>query len=163
MVATRRVPVENLPAPAASTDLRRARKREALDRVVESSAVLPEAERALVLAVYRDGRTAVEIAALMREPPQRIRRRLKSIVRRLSNPRLAFVVAASGAWPERRRRIAWAVFAEGRSIRHVAHQEGLTLYAVRRHLHAIEALFESRSSTPGAWIPARTRRNATCA
>jgi DNA-directed RNA polymerase specialized sigma24 family protein len=153
--------VENLSASPASIDLRRARRREAIDQIVESSRVLPDAERALVQAVYRDGRTAVELAALMRESPQRVRRRLKSIVKRLANPRLAFVVAASDAWPERRRRIARAVYIEGRSIRQIAREQEVSLYAVRRHVLAIEALFEARTSTPEAWGAGGTRRHAS--
>ncbi|MFI4898189.1 MAG: hypothetical protein ACIARR_10220 [Phycisphaerales bacterium JB059] len=130
----------------AAWDLRRKKRREVVDRIVEGSAWLAPAERALILAYYRDGQRVTEIARLANESVRALRRRLRRAVRRVLSPEFAFVVEAHGGWSPTRRRVARACLLEGRTIRETSERLGLSLHTVRRHHVAIRAMVEQRAT-----------------
>lgn len=160
------------PAPAALTglrgeqgdwavDLRRAHRRGHVETMITraESAPIPPEELSLLRAAYVDGRTAIEIASIAlaasaSAPPTRapssraVRRRLRTIARRVTSPLFLFVLRHRDTWPPARRKVANACVLQGLSLRETARMLGLSLYNVRRHHGAILALFESIAHAP---------------
>lgn len=136
--------------PDTAADLRRRRQRDMVEAVVARAAWLPDAERALLEAVYRDGRSARALAGLLGENPRLVRARVRRAVKRVLDPRFAFVVRNRGRWTTSRRRVATECLLNGRSIRGAADSLGLSLHTVRLHRAAVEAQFEAEygSETP---------------
>lgn len=129
--------------PGESADLRRRQKAEMVRQLLTRLEPLPTGDRVLVEAIYRDGRSAVEVAALVREPARLVRKRVRRIVRRALTERFAFVALHAAQWPTDRRRVAEACVLAGHSMRDAARSLGLTLHQVRRQWGAIETLFQS--------------------
>ena len=128
--------------PDTSWDLRRKRRREVIERVVQRAELLTPADRALVLAYYRDQQNALDIARLAGEPVRAVRRRLRRAVERVLSPRFQFVASRLGSWPPTRRRVACACVLQGFTLREASRRLGLSLHSVRRHHDAIQAMFE---------------------
>jgi len=141
-----------------ASDLRRRHQRETIDRLMDRAAHLPAPDRLLLEAVYRDGRSARELASLSGQSPRRVRARIKRLTRRAMSPEFRFVareleLSAAGAgaeggrggpaWTRTRRTIARAIYLEGRSMREIVRTTGLSLHTVRAHRGAIEAQIES--------------------
>mgnify|MGYP003869508055 CR=1 FL=1 len=145
-------------------DLRRRRRRDHADQLVQRAAWLAPKDRALVEAVFRDGKTATDLARLTGESPRALRRRVRALAARLASPRYLFVVHHRDLWTTGRRRVGTACFIEGRSLRAAARDLGMSLHTVRRHTAAIEAAFETvLAAARAATIaqPAHTRRSAS--
>lgn len=130
--------------PDAAADLRRRKRRDLSDHLLLRAEWLEPSERALVEAVYRDGRSAIELAALAGRTPRSMRRRLRRIVRRVLAPEFVFVAQRRSRWTASRRRVADACILHGRSMREAATELGLTLHTIRRHMEAIRAQIESQ-------------------
>ena len=128
--------------PARAGDLRRRRRAELADHLLERAAWLPDADRQLIDAVYRRGQTAVELGALLGLPARSVRRRVKRLVERLLDPRTAFVATRRDQWPRTRRIVAERVVLRGQSMRAVARELAISLHAVRRQVDAIQNQFE---------------------
>lgn len=111
-------------------------------RLLELARHLPEADRALVRAVYGDGTPIRVVAGLRRQPDRECRRRLALLVDRMNHP--AFAVAVHGSAPIRGRgaRIARACFVEGLTIRQAAVRLRTSVYAVRRERARILAMVQ---------------------
>lgn len=133
------------PATAAATDLRRKRRRELVERIVERAELLPPGDRALVHAHYRDGRSVAEIARAGGGSARPLRRRLKRLVERELDPLFAFVSRRRESWSSTRRRVATSVVIEGWSMRETSRRLGLSLHTVRRHHDAVRAMFEAEA------------------
>jgi DNA-directed RNA polymerase specialized sigma24 family protein len=127
--------------------------------------LLPEGERAALTAVYRDGMTVKQLAALRSSAardPRSLRRQLRRTSARLLSPKFVFVAAflepadqaerrrlGLPCWPPRRRAVAEQCIVRGFSIREAAAALGLTFHAVRQELSIISALHEA-AKTRGA-------------
>jgi len=143
-------PRETALDPHLASDLRRKRTPGLIERVVERAALLPDDDRALLLAVYRDATPARTIAALRGVDPRRIRRRVRALVQRVLSPSFEFVLAHAGEWPRTRKRVAVAIVIEGRSLREAAERLGVTIHTVRRHIEAIRLLERASREGGGA-------------
>lgn len=124
-------------------DLRRRRRREMIDELVERAEWLPPGDRWLIDSVYREGRRVAEVAAILDQSPRILRRRVRAILRRVKSGRFAFVATQSRAWPALKRQVARACFIEGKSQREAAGELRLSLHAVRRQWQAVDALYEA--------------------
>lgn len=62
-------------------------------RMEALAAFLPEHERALVLEVLREGRSIAQVARLCGAPTSTVRRRVRGMLARMSDPAFAFVAA----------------------------------------------------------------------
>jgi transposase-like protein len=125
-------------------DLRRTGDAAAADRVVDRADWLDGPDRALVLAVLRDGLSVADLARIQDACPRALRRRLGAAVARLSDPRAVFVarnLAAIGAASPTRARVARAYYLHGRPMRAIARTHNLSLHTVRAHRTAIEGMF----------------------
>lgn len=58
-------------------DLRRRRRRDMIDELVERAEWLPPGDRWLIDSVYREGRCVAEVAAILNQPPRILRRRVR--------------------------------------------------------------------------------------
>jgi hypothetical protein len=132
-------------------DLRRGVRREEAEVLVRRAAALPEPDRRLVEAVFRDQLTVSQLASIWRERKGRqadarfLRRRLRRLVERMRSSDFETVLACRARWSPTRRRVATACVLHGLSIRQAAEELGLSLHAVRRHLHAVTAVCETVS------------------
>lgn len=134
--------------PAEGSDLRRRRRGEWVDQILNRAEWLPAADRVLVEAVFRDGRSAAELARLTGDEPRTVRRRIKRTVERALSARLAFVVAQRASWAPTRRRVAEAIVVQGNSMREASRRLGLSYHTVRRHADAIDALYRATQHEP---------------
>lgn len=132
---------ERLWDPAEGADRRRRQRGEWVDQVLDRSRWLPASERALLETVYRDGRSAADVARLAQAHPTSVCRRIRRAVRRALDPRLAFVIAHRQGWSPLRRQVAEAAFVEGLSIRATAARVGVSYHTARRQREAVEALY----------------------
>ncbi len=157
-------PREAHPAP----DLRKRLRREFTARLLERAVWLPTPDRTLIEAVYRDHKKVADIARLLDADPRLLRRRVRSIARRVLSNKFMFVVGrlidsnptrpahAQEAddeprkpvrrWSHERRRVAEECILNGRSIREAARALHLSLYAVRTHRQAVDVIFSSEES-----------------
>lgn len=128
--------------PLATTDLRRTRLRSVSEALEDLARYLEPEDRELVLAVYCQGIPATRLAALRarNESARTIRRRVRALAQRALSPRFEFVVLSRDSWDPLRRKVATRCILEGRAQRDAARDLNTSLYTVRAHLHAIEAL-----------------------
>jgi len=129
-------------------DLRKRRESSLGDRLVRRAHWLEPSDRELILAMFRDGKSAVAIAQLMNESPRNVRRRVRRLIERLNDPRVAYVVAHHESWSKSRKAIARSLFIQGRSMRETTEELGLSFYSVRKHREAVEAMCVASNSTP---------------
>ncbi len=138
-------------------DLRKSHANTLTDQLVHRAHWLENKDRDLIIATFRDGQSANLIAHRLAQDPRHIRRRIKRLVHRLNDPRVAYVVEHSEAWTRSKRAIAQSLFIQGRSIREVTESLGVSFYSVRKHREAINAMSQanaqanSRSSKLRAW------------
>lgn len=146
-----------IPVPTGDpADLRRKRRRSFADRLLELSIHLPDHDRTLIEASFRDSLRVVELAALIhgQSPTETqvraMRRRIRMLVRRLLNPRFEFVLRAlvnaegiaRAPWSPLRARVAREFFLGGRTMRAIALEARVSFYLIRRHRDAVEGLFD---------------------
>ncbi len=132
--------------PGEALDLRRKRQRDLVEVIALRAELLPPRDRALVEAIYREGASAKEVALLAGVSPRSVRRRLRALVQRMLEPRFVFVARSRDAWPRQRRAVATACVLHGLSLREAAKALGLSLHCVRRHMQAVQTLFEAEQA-----------------
>lgn len=130
---------------ADPVDLRRRSLRDHAETIVVRAEHLLPDDRALLQAVFRDGMTAIDLARVTGTAPRALRRRIRLLAGRVLTARYAYVMRHREHWPATRRRVATACVLQGRSLRAAAAHLRLTLHVVRRHMDAVNALYESRS------------------
>lgn len=121
-------------------DLRRKQPGATISRIIRRAEWLGETDRELVLAFYEQGLSAARIGVMFNESPRQVRRRIRQLTARLSDPRAAYVAAHSSAWGRSRGAVARELFLRGRSMREVSQKLGISLHCVRKHRDAIEAM-----------------------
>lgn len=125
-------------------DLRRRARADVAERVLARAVHLPERDRALLEALYRDGKSAKDLARLTRLPARTLRLRVRRLVQRVTSPTFALVLIDAANWPILRQRIAALHIVEGKSVRTTAHALRISLHHVRAHLAWIGMQIESR-------------------
>ncbi len=134
---------------STTIDLRKSRDSKHMDTIARRAEYLERDERECVLAMFRDGKSAADIARLRNQPPRAVRKTIRRAVARLNDPSFMFVVRAAPSWSPTRRRVAHAIFRAGRSIRQAAHELNLSVHEVRRHRDAVLALVaQDRRASP---------------
>jgi len=140
------------PETVQLSDLRRRQESGAVDWLLLRAQWLPTADRELIEAVYREGKSAAEIARLGGAGGAGgvgaasvgvVRNRIKQVVGRLCSDKLPFVVERSPAWSPTRRRVARQCVIEGHSMRTASERLGVSLHTVRRHMGAIDELYRA--------------------
>ena len=167
-------------------DRRRRVRRELANTLVDRAKWLPQPDRALVEAVFGDGKSIAEIwelgilasasshAPTLGDPRtsqknherevqlRRLRRHLARLIKRLTTPRFAYVAAGMDTWPATRRRVAMACVLRGHSIRKAARELDLSFHTVRQNLQRIDAICDAavlvrRQTTQAAWRQSHTQ------
>lgn len=118
-------------------------RRELAELVVQRAEFLPSEDRALLVAVFGDGRSVKEVAALMGVEARWLRRRVGRLTRRVASDRFIFVVRHRDSWPGVRRRLATACVVQGRSLRLAAAEVKTSLYNARKQMDAVQALLDA--------------------
>ncbi len=129
--------------PHSQSDLRRRGVRERTDLILLRAEHLEPEDRRLLEVFLSDGMTCNAVAELLGDSPRRVRRRVRTLIERVTSDRYAFVMRERDRWPATRRRVATACVLQGRSFREAAEQLRLTFHTVRRHMNAVEAIFEA--------------------
>jgi len=129
-----------------TVDLRKNRRDELCKWIVQRAHWLAEDDCRVVLAMFRDGQSAAAIAHACGQCPRQMRKRIKQLIARLDDPRMAYVVAHSHKWTKSRQSIARALFIDGRSMRQTTNELSVSLYSVRRHRQAIESMCQGAMS-----------------
>jgi hypothetical protein len=109
---------------------------------------LTPGDRQLLRSIYADGNPIARLAPMLRTGERALRRRIERLLDRVNSRRFAYVAVRHTHWPTVRRHIAASMVLQGRSLRQTATAMGMSLYSVRRHYEAINALFEA-SERPG--------------
>lgn len=133
-----------------SLDLRRKRQSTLSSRLVRRAHWLDPDDRELILAMFDRGLNAARIASMIGQNPRIVRKRIRQLVSRLNDPRVAYVVAHRPGWGRTRSRVARELFIRGRSMRETSDALGLSLHCVRKHRDAIEAM--TLADQPGARV-----------
>ncbi len=128
-------------------DLRLRRRRDAAETIVARASVLADEDRGLLEAVYDKGHTVQDVARLLgkTDPSQvrQLRKRVRRLVTRISEPRFVFVLTSRHAWPSTRKRVAERCVLRGESMRAASAELGISLHSVRQQCLRIDAMFES--------------------
>jgi DNA-directed RNA polymerase specialized sigma24 family protein len=159
----------NPPAPTPGRHPRRRRPDRALlesgaaaaERMLALAEWLPPTDRALIVAMYKDGLSGVAIARLRGEPVEVVRRRLARVIKRMNTPVFALVAVQSSAWPRARAEAARLCVLEGLSIRAAAERAGITAHQVRREIITVRAMAEALATAgrlAGSGAPANALR-----
>ena len=122
-------------------DLRRHRNQPLAESLLDAAQFLDEPDRALIVAIFRNGDTVNAVAARRGCSRHAVSRRVRMLADRLTSPRFMFALACLPDWPNERQAIARACILNGRSVRDAATSLRLTLYTVRRELHLINDLY----------------------
>lgn len=144
--AARRGPVDGQGGPTRSSRVDHGRA--LAESVLNRSEWLSPSDRQLLRSIYADGHPVARLAPMLHVGKRSLRRRIERLLERVNSRRFAYVAARHARWPSTRRRIAASMVLEGRSLRETAESMGMSLYNVRRHYEAINALFEA-SEKPG--------------
>jgi DNA-directed RNA polymerase specialized sigma24 family protein len=134
--------------PDQLTDRRFVHRRDLTESLARLAEDLPPADRALIRAVYADGKSAVEVGRLSGTDPRAVRRRIRRLARRVLSPEYLFVLRHRDRWPAARRKVAVACILHGRSMRDASRELRIPLYTVRRHCEAVLAAFETLAKDP---------------
>ncbi|MCA9293780.1 MAG: hypothetical protein KDA20_08200 [Phycisphaerales bacterium] len=128
-----------------AADLRRRRRRELAEVLVEHAQFILPMDRALIESIYRDGQTAQHVGALNAISPRAVRRRIRQLTERLLSPRFAYVLQHREQWPTIRRRIAVACALQGRTMRETSRHLRVSLHTVRKEMGIVDALLDAQS------------------
>ncbi|MEO1008657.1 MAG: sigma factor-like helix-turn-helix DNA-binding protein [Planctomycetota bacterium] len=130
-------------------DLRRKRRRALVAQIVDASEHLPEQERQLLLAVYGRGMRVSEVAVMLGVPERRLRRRVRALLKRVTDPAFAAVVRHGSSWPRQLHAVARLAVIEGLPMRVIASRLGLSYHQVRQHcatMHTLVAALPGRET-----------------
>ncbi|HEB61116.1 MAG TPA: hypothetical protein ENJ06_04755 [Phycisphaeraceae bacterium] len=140
-------------------DRRRREHAELRERILHRCELLEPVDRALLESVYERDMPIVRLAEIRGEPPWRLRRRVRMLVRRLLSPLATFIIANEGNWEPERWQVARRHLLAGCEMRRTAKELGLTLHRVRQHVYAVRTLMREREREQQASGEKVRRRN----
>ena len=143
---------------STGVDFRIKQDAELADSIVVRAQHLRGHDRDLVLAMYRDGLPATQIARVGNLDPRQVRRRIKIALTRLADPVFIYVVTHKTGWSTTRPKVARSIFQCGHSIRQTAEALDLKIHQVRRHRAAIIEQYDASQHTNAKHSPDRSWR-----
>lgn len=111
-----------------------------VERLLELAEHLPQRERLVLRALYRDGVSFRELASLLDMPPRRLSRHVATLIRRVRSPAYRFLLIRGQALPDDVAEVARHVHLHGRSLRDTARLTRQPLHRVRLHAHAVDTM-----------------------
>lgn len=151
--ATRKTP-HDARSPTAPLGVRGPGAASRADQLANLADFLPPNERQLIRCLFSEGQTLIEVAALLNQPKESVRRRLHRLTRRMSAPEFAFVALRRDSWPPRLRAVACACVLEGKSLRVAAAELSMSVHAVRcmrDHILAMSAGVQEAAALERRW------------
>lgn len=124
-------------------DKARQANREINDRLMRRAQYLKPEDRSIIYGVYRNAMTPAEIAMIAGVNVETIRRKLRILLKHLSNEMFSYILSSSSDWSPERKQIAKLRFLQRRSMRDTARMSKLSMHTVRIHCEAIKAHFEA--------------------
>lgn len=125
-------------------DLRRRPDPNAIDLLLRRADALPTSERELLEAVFARGVTIRTIARATGADDRALRRNIRRLASRLVSDDAARLFRLVRSWPAVPRKIAIACLVRGLTLRAAAGEQGVSLYAARKHVAAARALLAHR-------------------
>jgi transposase len=122
------------------TDLRLRDARLRIAHIASRAAFLPSEQRILIKAIYEEGYTCVEVAALSGQSARTIRREVQRILHRMASTEFVFVAQHLQEWPVTMRRVAQSCILGGEPVRSAASTLHLSLHTVRRNRDMVRLL-----------------------
>ncbi len=132
----------------ATLDMRRKHRRAMVTRILDAADHLPADERQLLLAIYGRGMAVSEAAAMLGTPERQLRRRVRALVRRVSDPAFDAAIRLSPDLPRQLRQVARLTCIEGLPMRQVASRLGISYHSVRKQCDAFRALTQTPRQRP---------------
>ena len=126
-----------------SVDLRRSLSRTLVQTLSERSVFLPNTDHALIKEVYVSGKSIADVARSRGVEISPLRRRVRRLTSRMLTPRYRFVTEHRHTWRPTRKKVADACVIQGLSIKEAADRLDMSVYLVRKHRDAIEAMVEA--------------------
>lgn len=143
----------------ASDAGRRIDRRRHHEFILDMASHLTRGDRMMIELIYRDGRSAAEVACLSRRHVRTVQSRSKAVVKRIYSRDFQYLVAHESLLPRDLQASARRLILEGRGLRGTARLTGHSLHVVRRHQIQIKALLRVHADawSPPSDSPARQR------
>ena len=123
---------------------RRSDRRQLADLVLARAAWVDAEDRMLLEQVLGRGVRPRELATLMRCSTRTVQRRVRQLVRRLTDRTAVRVLREHRDWRAETAAVALAFYLRRHTLRQIAGETGLTLHQVRMHLQRARGMLESR-------------------
>ncbi len=137
-------------AGAAARTERREASQTMAELVLQRAEVLDEHDRALLQAIYAEGKSCAFVARLSNVPAHQVQRRVRELAKRVTSPQFAFVLRQRAHWNPTMARVATEVFLRGRSLKGAQNALKFTYHSVRRQRDAVLAMFAAETSKAAA-------------
>lgn len=136
-----------------------------VERVLLLSSHLPDPQRALLEAIYREGVSPLAIARLRggASTSRAVRREAALLVKRVTSPVFAVAVTHAGSWPPLRAGVARRCIIAGMSLRDSAGELGVSIHTVRSEVSRIRAITEAMVLGAGSgWAHTHSHATRAC-
>jgi hypothetical protein len=138
-------------------DLRCRDARAHSEQIAQRARFLPREQRALITAIYEQGQSYKQLAAISGQPVRCLRRGVQRILQRLASPEFAFVALHMDAWPLTMRRVAQSCVLAGQPVRSASESLRLSLHTVRKYRALVRHMATGGHSHPARTPGSRTR------
>ena len=118
--------------------------REMSERILGRAEYLEPADRALLEQVLERGVPPRQIAVLSGVSTRTVQRRVRNLMRRLTDPRVVCVLGEHRKWDRPTRAVALGVWVRGWTLRQTAARLGLTLHNVRQHVLTVRGRIDAK-------------------
>lgn len=124
--------------------LRRGRKRNDIERLLNLAAEFAEPDRLLVQQIFQHGMPIRQAARLLNVAESTLHRRLRTLLQRTRDPLFTFVACHQHNLPKHLRPTAKRIVLQGQSLREAADNTQQSLHTIRQHMQAIRALAQAQ-------------------
>ena len=129
-------------------DLRRRNARLHSEQISLRARFLPKDQRALISAIYEQGQSCVQVAAMCGLPVRGVRREVQKILHRLATPEFTFVALHMDSWCHTMRRVAQCCVLGGVPVRRASATLRLSLHTVRKDRSIVRHLASGAHAEP---------------
>lgn len=99
-------------------------------------------DRALLEQVFDKGVTPGDLAKAAGLHERSIQRRVRSLLRRLADPGVEYILRTHTEWPGELGDVALVLYVRGRSMRETADELNISLHKVRHYASVIDAIVD---------------------
>ncbi|MEX2672541.1 MAG: hypothetical protein WD294_10565 [Phycisphaeraceae bacterium] len=125
--------------------------RDLAEEVLQRAELLDAADRALIEQVLGKGVLPREVAVVTGVSTRCIQRRFRSLIQRLSDPKVLHIMRHRKQWDKLTADVATGVWIKGWSLRHTASQLGVSLHRIRQRVQTVRGILTAVDTPePGA-------------